>query len=200
MSEQLCPICGSKDIERKITVRVFEDAFGSSGPFEEVNYFCHSCEAEGDFFDENEPTQLTAISNLQSSSVKSILEKLASTGLSFSSIERVLELPQRTLSKWKHNHPPSATGVALLKYIKTFPWLLDVAGANFDYNVSQKIMISHAVNSLLCKTDFSENQPSGSFFFAADGVSGYAVKSTAAHDEQSVNSMFSYKPALEQVQ
>ena len=79
-----------------------------------------------------------------------------------SAIERALSLPQRTLTKWKNGViKPSAAGLALMKYIRTFPWLIEVAENNFEYNIAQKIYISSAIqiflNSLNFDTkDFSE--------------------------------------------
>jgi hypothetical protein len=73
-------------------------------------------------------------------------------------MERVLGLPQRTLAKWKNRSVvPSAAGVSLLKYIRVFPWLLEVAENDYDYAISQKIHLSTAMNSFINEMQFNNN-------------------------------------------
>lgn len=45
--------------------------------------------------------------------------------------ERVLGLPARTIARWKTGHA-SASATALLRFIVTYPWLLEVAEDQFE--------------------------------------------------------------------
>ena len=119
------------------------------------NYHCSTCDSEGDFFNENEGKINDNIEILKGKSTKNILDDFIDNKISMSAIERALSLPQRTLTKWKNGVTnPSAAGLALLKYLRTFPWLLEVAEHNFDYNTAQKIHISSAVQKFLSSVDF----------------------------------------------
>jgi hypothetical protein len=87
-----------------------------------------------------------------------LLPPPSSNKISFSTIERILNLPQRTLTKWKNNiSQPSAAGVALLKFLRVFPWLLNVAENLYNYDASQKIFLQSAFNMMMQKISFSKN-------------------------------------------
>ncbi|MCP4353876.1 MAG: NUDIX hydrolase [Desulfobacterales bacterium] len=101
------------------------------------------------------------------------------------SIERALELPQRTLTKWKNGRTkPSATVITLLKFLRIFPWLLEVAENKFDYSTAQKIHIENAVNKLLASLSFDKNE----FINTSSPVSASAEFNISAllHSEEKV--------------
>jgi hypothetical protein len=75
-----------------------------------------------------------------SSNLKQILIELDSSGYSQSSIERVLELPTGTLDK---ENPET---LALMRIVKTFPWLLKVADEHFNELESKRIMCHSAID------------------------------------------------------
>jgi hypothetical protein len=52
----------------------------------------------------------------------------------------ILGLPQRTLSRWTQGGAPPE-GVALLRLIERFPWLLEVAEAHFDAHVARHVLV-----------------------------------------------------------
>lgn len=62
--------------------------------------------------------------------VYNIVKKFTEKGMSNPHLERVLDIPQRTIEKEKDN--PSPELVALLRIINLFPWMLEVADNNFD--------------------------------------------------------------------
>jgi hypothetical protein len=65
--------------------------------------------------------------------------------MNLASMERALDIPQRTFAKWKNRSvTPSATGVTLLKFIKLFPWLVEVGDQKFDPVAADRIMIKNA--------------------------------------------------------
>jgi len=113
---------------------------------------------EGDFFNENEEITEKALSKLNEIYVKEIIEYFNEKNISLAGIERAVGLPQRTLTKWKNNFSsPSAAGVALLKYLRTFPWLLEVAEQKFNYDIAQKIFLEAAFNTFVNSIHFKSS-------------------------------------------
>jgi hypothetical protein len=149
VSEKICPVCGSGEISRGSVKKTFSEAFASSIEKTLVEYTCSKCGESGDFFNENEEVIASTIAELKSNAVKNILDFFSGSGLPFSSIERLLGLPQRTLTKWKGGSiAPHAAGVTLLKYVRLFPWLLMVSENKFDFDAAQKIHINDAIQRL----------------------------------------------------
>ena len=147
-----CPECGSEAItENKKNISI-KEPFADEVNIEINENVCTSCGSQGDFFDQNETLIDETIKNLKQKSIKNILNDLTDDKMSMSSIERALEMPQRTLTKWKNGiNYPSSAGIALMRFIKLFPWLLEVAENKYDYNEAQKIHIKTAIEKLLLK-------------------------------------------------
>jgi hypothetical protein len=162
MSNNLCPACGSADIKKIVNKEIINEPFGGHKYIDTIEVRCNTCGSTGDFFGENELIVDEAIKELKQNSIINILNDFSNNKISMSAIERALDLPQRTLAKWKNgNSSPTATGVALMRFIRLFPWLLDVAERKFDYDYAQKIYINAAVQKLFSvvnfkKDDFSE--------------------------------------------
>lgn len=126
------------------------EPFSNSMKVEIFEYTCNVCETSGDFTGKNDVKIAHAIDSLKKKVVKTILEDFEHIGMSMAAIERALDLPQRTLTKWKNGiSNPSTTGFALLKIIRTYPWILDVAQNKYEKQTAKKIFISHAVNEIL---------------------------------------------------
>lgn len=149
MNERRCPACGSSDIRDKIIDTVIKEPFGGEESIEIHEIVCSLCGSRGDFFNENETIVAETIKKLKQKSIVNILKDFSDRKISMSAIERALEIPQRTLTKWKNeNAMPSSTGVALMRFIRLFPWLLEVAERKYDYNEAQKIHINTASQQL----------------------------------------------------
>jgi transposase-like protein len=154
-----CPICGSNNLQKNLLNEFIKGDLGKEAAFDNVNYKCMECGTEGDFFDESSGSRIHALEKLKKEYVSSTLDYFIDNKISFSSIERVLDLPQRTLTKWKNNvAQPTSAGIALLKFIRLFPWLLEVAENKYDYNTAQKIFIQTAVNKMLHNVIFNQNE------------------------------------------
>ncbi|GHU73682.1 hypothetical protein FACS189450_13920 [Spirochaetia bacterium] len=154
-----CPICGSNNLQKDSLNEVIKGDLGKEIAFDNVNYKCMECGAEGDFFDESSGSRLHALEKLRKEYVSSTLDYFIDNKISFSSIERILDLPQRTLTKWKNNvTQPTSAGTALLKFIRLFPWLLEVAENKYDYNIAQRLFIQTAVNKMLTNVFFNQNE------------------------------------------
>jgi hypothetical protein len=105
------------------------------------------CGESGDFADKNDSLIEAAVERLNSRAVEEIVQFLASVGLTMAYIERALELPQRTIMRWKAGEH-SAAAVALLRLLRTYPWLLKVAECGFEKKYSQVVVLEQAANVL----------------------------------------------------
>ena len=127
------------------------------------------CESKGDFFDQNENIIEETIKNLKQKCVEDILKYFIDNKVSMSSIERALGIPQRTLAKWKNKRSKtSSAGIALLRFIRLFPWLLEVAENKYDYQKAENIQINNAIQEIqeiLDKKSFPDSQEEQGQYF-----------------------------------
>lgn len=146
---RICPACGSEDIyETKKRIKI-KEPFTIAESTEIIENVCRTCKAKGDFFYQNEDTIDNTIKRLKQRSVENILKYFVENKISMSAIERALEIPFRTLAKWKNKvTKTSAAGIALLRFIRLFPWLLDVAENKYDPQKSENIMLNNAIVKL----------------------------------------------------
>ena len=158
MKTLICPACGSSNLTKTIYSEQIAENLGSQMVVDKVLYRCEDCETEGDFFNENDPAIEKALAQLKSTFVVSTLDEFSNNKVSLAAMERALELPQRTFTKWKNGaSSPTSAGVTLLKFLKLFPWLLEVAENKFDYDISQKIFMGHAFKRMINKMTFYES-------------------------------------------
>lgn len=147
-NEFQCPACGSQKAslsERTVGVQA---PYGPEVEIQEKTYTCLDCGEEFDYSKSYDNTHRDALETSKKASVSAILDHL-SVEFSFSAVERALDLPQRTLSRWKSTGDTSAIGVALLRIIRTYPWILRVAEAKFEPAVACDTFVQTAVNTLL---------------------------------------------------
>lgn len=157
MDELICPLCGGNDLIKDKQIRSVREPLGGEKEIEAVNYICNTCGFNGDFFKENEKALQSCIDELKIQAVKNILQDFLSNNYSFSAIERALEIPQRTLSKWRNSSKkPSAAVLSLLKYLQLFPWLIEVAEQKYDYSSAQRIHIKDAFNQIVGQMAFNK--------------------------------------------
>jgi DNA-binding transcriptional regulator YiaG len=166
MNKQRCPACGSIDIIDEKKSILIKEPFGGQNNIEIHENICSLCGSRGDFFNQNETLIDETIKKLKQKSIENILNDFIDSKMSMSSIERALGIPQRTLTKWKNRtNVPSSTGIALMRFIKLFPWLLEIAENKYDYNEAQKIHINAAIQKLLPEIDFCKEN-----FIEAGGI------------------------------
>lgn len=165
MTEPKCPACGATDIKDKIIDVILNEPFGGQDIVKTHEIECSTCGTRGDFFNENDAILSNAHKKLKQKGIENIINDFADYNISMSAIERALEMPQRTLTKWKNGiSASSSSGIALMRFIRLFPWLLEVAEKKYDYNESQRIHINAAVKQLLPALSFSNN------FFTDAGI------------------------------
>ena len=145
-----CPVCGSQKIHKIQMKRELSGGFDISKHITLSGYECEDCSFSGDFLHENKEVLKQAKEELQSQVMIDTLEYFTDQKISFAGIERVLDLPQRTLTKWKNQKTkPSASALALFKYLRLFPWMLQVADSGFDTEAAQKIHLEIAAHKLI---------------------------------------------------
>lgn len=144
MTTLTCPVCGSEKMEKVVNKSQMPIPYGKPAEFEEHFDKCLNCGEYGDYSGENDSIGQT-IEIAKKNSVATILDYLSCNGYSLSYIERSLELPQRTTLRWKRGEV-SAASVALLRIVRTYPWILEIADSNFNIAVAQKLLIEEAFN------------------------------------------------------
>ena len=183
----VCPVCGATTLTTVKKEHKVVEPYALPREIEVELQHCETCGSEGDFYSSADSLISSAIEASRCESVRTIISTLENE-YSMASIERALELPQRTLVKWKSGATkPSASAVTLLRLIGTFPWLMDVADHAYDYDSAQKIHISNAMTSLLSATEFHRNQVrSAGVFTSSDGFVAYVQFTADDGTEQAV--------------
>ncbi|MES2217175.1 MAG: hypothetical protein V4501_02055 [Pseudomonadota bacterium] len=147
MTTIACPVCASKDTARHEKMGSGKLTLGPEFAFKEILYRCNSCQEEGDFTEESDKNYLFAQKNAQALLVKNIIDDMSNVGISMAMLERVFELPQRTLTRWK-NGDFSASALALLRIIVTYPWMIGVAENRFERSYASFILIKVGIDEL----------------------------------------------------
>lgn len=132
-----CPACGSKKvlIEKQETINV-PIPYGKPAFFTNKYYHCSVCltDLAGNFGDE---ISSKIIHKAVIKSVSAMLDDLHEMGVSSVYFERALRLPLNTTEKWRAGSI-TEDEVALLRIIRTYPWMLEIADNNFDKNEAMK--------------------------------------------------------------
>jgi len=156
-TNKTCPVCGSEDIIEKKIRHILAEPFGGSLAVGLNEDRCNTCDTRGDFQNVNDAKVDRQLEELRAAAVKNILQDFADHNYSFASMERALELPQRTLTKWKKTGKSAAAGLSLLRLLRIFPWLLEVADNHFDFQNAQKICASASFKIYLDDCSFQDS-------------------------------------------
>jgi len=148
--EVTCPACGSDAVDVFVARKTVTEPYSEPVEVSIEVYKCRTCDMEGDFSGHGDEIIGKAILAAKHNSIVRIIEEFTRNNISMSSIERALDLPQRTLTKWKNGlSVPSATGAALMNVIRTYPWILTVAQYKYDPSIARDVHIKNAINELL---------------------------------------------------
>ena len=149
MQKQKCSYCGSEDVD------IREDQVEVSEPFADVNtvtvkmVVCNTCGFAEDH-ESNDCVLQDALAVCKQSSMVHTLTYLNAQGYTNASMERTLGLPARTLARWKNEDiVPSAAALALMRFIRTFPWLLRVAEEEFNEEKAHEVFLSEGQKEIL---------------------------------------------------
>ena len=173
-----CPSCGSEKVEVFISKHLLPIVYGEPAEWEEKTQHCQICGENGDFANENDPAIESAIEFAKKQSVNSMLDGLSELGIKMTYLERALELPARTVARWK-NGGSSAASIALLRVIRTFPWILEVADANFAPNIAKKKLIQEASRVLY---DAMENNTKAASLAVKVGIGKINISASLEFD------------------
>lgn len=126
-----CPACGSTKVTREEHQSSHQLTLGSKFFYKDISYKCLTCSEEGDFSSETDENFINAQKEAQIQFINKIIEEFGKSNISMAMVERVFELPARTLTRWK-NGDFSSSGLALLRILKTYPWIIEVAENRFE--------------------------------------------------------------------
>ncbi len=143
-----CPACGSSDLETTESVTSVQATFGPVVSATLEKHRCRACGFEGDFGSHNDERIQDALERSERSSIDLIISDLNDMKISMAYVERALGLPMRTISRWKSGEH-SAAGVAVLRIVRAFPWVLSAAEARFEATACASLVVSQAANVLI---------------------------------------------------
>lgn len=151
MDEIQCPACGSRDIEVTRALRSYAAPYGPAKAYEIEIARCRTCDESGDFREANDRLIKKVVEDADKESVDALVGWLHGAGVSMAYLERALSLPPRTVARWKAGGC-SASGLALLRIVRCFPWVLDVAAARFNESAAGVAVIKAAAEAFATAT------------------------------------------------
>ncbi len=149
MKKNICTYCGNGSVDVKEYEMEISEIYSESRTVKLKELHCTSCGFSEEHVD-NDLILNKEFAILKRKSIINIIESLNSDGYSNAAMERVLALPARTIARWKNDQSisPSAAAFTLMKIVRTFPWVLEVAGSKFDEESANKILNKHTAKSL----------------------------------------------------
>lgn len=150
MGKVICSYCGKETVSIEEHEIELSEPYGGSSTVKIKEKVCNHCGFSEDD-DRNDIVIQKELSALKRISMVKVLDALNSMGHTTASMERALGLPARTLARWKNEQSmsPSASGIALMRIIRTFPWILAVADMQFDHEAARNILLQNAANELV---------------------------------------------------
>ncbi len=152
--ELTCPSCGSKNVESLSETKDLSLPFSPTFKYQAQLNRCSDCGMTADLEDKNEQILLPLLEEARTASVVNMLTQLTEkNGMGMARMERALELPQRTMMRWKSGDC-SAGALALLRIVTTYPFTIDVADEHFDPLYATRRLAQESVNALGRLADF----------------------------------------------
>jgi hypothetical protein len=143
-----CPACGEPGARVVETTETYTAPFGRAVEYKQRHTECDACEIE---IDVSDPQAFpAAIREAEINSVNEILEYFKATGTSIGRIERALELPHRLISNWKSKESWSKSALALLRIVRAYPWIVEVANKHFRPDVMREKLLEAAYLEKTC--------------------------------------------------
>ncbi len=143
-----CPSCGSENVKSTVEQKAVTVPFAPKQSYDARIDHCGECGMSGDFFKANEGAVAHALNEARRLSAISMMNGLVEKNhLGMAYMERVLDLPARTMMRWKMGDC-SAGALALLRIISTYPWTLDVADAQYEPRYAAKRLTQEGVKTM----------------------------------------------------
>lgn len=148
MTNKVCPSCGDTDVNEQMDgFREYTPPYGELTRSPIKSYKCNVCGASGDFYQENVEIESALIRSADSKSVLKMLSLLSEQGISNAYFERALDLPVRSVARWK-NGQYTSSAISLLRMVTTYPWLLKVASLSFADDAAGNILVAAALDKV----------------------------------------------------
>lgn len=155
--ELICPVCGSKNINRHEKIKADHVTLGPEFTYKDIYYSCNDCKEEIDILGETDQNYQVAQKEAQKIFAQQAIEYINSRGISMALFERVFELPTRTLTRWKEGNF-SSSAMSLLQIVVTFPWIINVAENRFNPELAKRELIYAATNKFFeCAANLETN-------------------------------------------
>ncbi|MDA3835031.1 MAG: hypothetical protein PF495_16720 [Spirochaetales bacterium] len=150
MEKVICSYCGKETVSIEEHEIELTEPYGGASTVKIKEKVCTYCGFEEED-DSNDLVIQKELSVLKRVSMVKVLDALNAMGHTNASMERALGLPARTLARWKNEQTmsPSASGIALMRIIRTYPWILDVADMQFDHKSARNMLLQNAANELM---------------------------------------------------
>lgn len=150
MEKVICSYCGKDTVSIKDREIEISEPYVESSTVKIQERVCSHCgfsEDDGN----NDLVIQKELAALKRASMVKVLDELNAMGHTTASMERALGLPARTIARWKNERSmsPSAAALALMRMIRTFPWLLAVADMHFEGEAARNILLQHAAKELV---------------------------------------------------
>jgi hypothetical protein len=147
ITKSVCVVCGSQNAELKETsTSTLVPYAPHAAVYTQKAVCCQDCGAEIDETSDDEIK--AALESARQESIVAMLDYFKREGYSQAAIERSLDLPQRTIARWKVNGELSSVGMALLRIIRTYPWILDVAERKYEPAFALQTLLVNAAHNM----------------------------------------------------
>ena len=147
MEEQICPSCGSNNINTSTADKQLAIPFNPPIPYKTIVNHCAECDETGDFFNENENTLTSILDQGKKSSMDLMIKTLTTNNYSMAYIERAFDLSPRTMMRWKRGEF-SDSALALMRTVSIFPFVIDVVDSQFDISYAKKRLLMESAQLL----------------------------------------------------
>jgi hypothetical protein len=135
-----CSFCSSTDFSREAKYKTSSLPDGSTFKYLSDRTICENC---GVVASEDRSNYNLAFEAAKKSSLESICTSLSVEGFKIAFVERALGLPQRTIGRWK-SQGCSASAMALMNMVRTFPFLVHVADHNYSKEYAHNSLVKYA--------------------------------------------------------
>ncbi len=146
MSEIRCLECGRNQVTKVERSLVLTEPYADPVTISFEGYECDDCGAE--FADDTsyESALAQGKRKLRKSALINIVDDLVEMGYNVRSIEFAMQLPYRTISRWKNDPSinPSAAGLAMMRYLRTYPWLIKVGQEKYNPHAVKETLLQAA--------------------------------------------------------
>lgn len=175
-----CPVCGSPDVTCGVGSRTIDVPFVGSRTITIHVDRCLKCGESGDFFNLNDALIEAELHSADRSFINQTVQWMVDQKISFPYLERVLSLPFGSINRWLRGDFPKDV-ITILRFVRTYPWLLHLAEENFNADVAQALLLT--VDSM-ADSDEEKQSPvqDGRFILqTADKVSRSREKKVGTH-------------------